>query len=42
MVVSRSNTMALQECSVADAEGKLVARCSSTFMGLGGEKAAAR
>jgi uncharacterized protein (TIGR00369 family) len=41
-VVSRGRTVGLTECDVVDAEGRLVARASSTCMTLGGDAAAGR
>ena len=41
-VVSRGRTVGLSECDVLDAEGRLVARASSTCMTLRGEAAKGR
>ena len=41
-VVQRGRTVGLVECSVTDAEGRLVARGSSTCLTLRGEQAAGR
>ena len=41
-VVQRGRTIGLVECDVTDAEGKLVARASSTCMTLRGEQAQGR
>jgi uncharacterized protein (TIGR00369 family) len=41
-VVSRGRTVGLTECDVRDAEGRLVARASSTCLTLTGDAAAGR
>jgi uncharacterized protein (TIGR00369 family) len=41
-VVSRGRTVGLPECDVLDAEGRLVARATSTCMTLAGDAAAGR
>ena len=41
-VVQRGRTVGLVECDIADAEGRLVARASSTCMTLRGERAHGR
>jgi len=41
-VVSRGRTVGLTECDVLDAEGRLVARATSTCMTLSGDAAAGR
>jgi uncharacterized protein (TIGR00369 family) len=41
-VVSRGRTVGLTECDVLDADGRLVARASSTCMTLTGDRAADR
>ena len=42
VVVQRGRTVSLVECTVTDADGRLVARANSTCMTLRGEKAAGR
>ena len=42
IVVSRGTTVGLAECEVRDAEGRLVAKASSTCMTLRGEQALGR
>jgi uncharacterized protein (TIGR00369 family) len=41
-VVHRGRTVGLTECDVVDAEGRLIARASSTCMTLRGEAAVGR
>ena len=41
-VVQRGRTVGMTECDVTDAEGRLIAKATSTCMALRGEKAAGR